>query len=364
MGVRKKEGFVLLLILLIILVLSAFIAVGMALVLNLQRSLKVDFDVNLKADEIANAGIEDAISWFKRQLIQPVQEFSPQGTDTEDPEIGLVREYQISRDIYGRYEVPKSEVEDVSQERGIQQPGNIWKLVSYGYVFQRLDPDKNFNESPNRILAQSKISAEIRRIGVNLPIESAILADKNVKIGKGGRIRAASSSDIAIATNGKISISGGEVVGNTLENQRLPLSSQDIFGLSLDELSNLADISVSKTDELPEKLPTSALIYINGNAQFGSKKPLNGGGILVVNGDLNIQSGSNSNFTGIVYVISNYIQQAPSLISGCIVVTGSEVNIEGTGEISEIDYDKSIIDMMKRRVGLYRRSTPLIKEVR
>lgn len=364
---RSKDGFILLLVIIIISILSVFIAVGMALVLNIQRSLKVNFDVNLKADEVANAGIEDAISWFKRQLSQPVLEFSPQGSDTEDPTIGLVREYQISGNIYGRYEVPKSEVKDVSIERGIQQSGSIWKLVSYGYVFQRLDPNKNFNESPNRILGQSKISTEIRRIGVNLPIESAILADKNVKVGRGGRVRAASSNDIAIATNGRTEISQGEVVGRYLENQNMSLSPQSIFGLSLDELSNLADISVSGVDELPEKLPNSALIYINGNAQFRSNRPLNGGGILIVNGNLNIQAGSNSNFTGIIYVSgnanSNYIQQAPSLISGCLVVTGSVVNIEGTGEISEVDYDRNIIDMMKRRVGLYRRATPLIKEV-
>ncbi|HOL55776.1 MAG TPA: hypothetical protein PK699_07730 [bacterium] len=147
----------------------------------------------------------------------------------------------------------------------------------------------------------------------------------------------------------------------------MSLNPQSIFGLNLNELSNLADISVSSVSELPEKLPSSALIYIDGNAQFTRDRPLNGGGILIVNGNLVIHAGSNSSFTGIIYVAgntsSNYQQQAPSFITGCLVVTGSELNIEGTGEVSEIDYDKNIIDTMKRRVGLYRRSTPLIKEV-
>jgi hypothetical protein len=252
-------------------------------------------------------------------------------------------------------------VEDVSIKRGLTQAGSIWKIKSYGYVFQKLDPNKKFNEAPNRILGKSKLSTEIRRVGVTLPMEAAILAEKNVIIGNGGRIRG------GIATNGKVTKTG-DVQGTISENQHMSLDSLSIFGLSLDELSNLADISVSSEDELPEKLPTSALIYINGNAQFGRDRPLNGGGILIVNGNLNIQAGSNSNFTGIIYVSgnasSNYHQQAPSLISGCLVVTGSELNIEGTGEISEIDYDKNIIDMMKRRVGLYRRATPLIREVR
>jgi len=365
---RRKDGFILLFVIIIILVLSAFIAVGMALVLNIQRSLNVSFDVNSKADEVANAGIEDAISWFKRQLSQPVTVFSPQGppdtpqeNDTEDSTIGLVREYLISGNIYGRYEVPKSEVADVSIKRGLTQTGSIWKITSYGYVFQKLDPNKKFNEAPNRILGQSKLSTEIRRIGVNLPIDSAILAEKNVTIGTGGRIRG------GIATNGRVTKTG-DVQGTISENQHMSLDSLSVFGLSMDELSTLADISVSSVNELPEKLPSSALIYIDGNAQFGRDRPLNGGGILIVNGNLNIQAGSNSNFTGLIYVVgnasSNYIQQAPSLISGCLVVTGSVVNIQGTGEISEIDYDKNIIDMMKRRVGLYRRATPLIKEVR
>lgn len=371
-GMSKKGGFILVFVVLLILLLSVFIAVGMAIVLNLQKSLKVSFDVNLKASEVANAGIEDAISWFKRQLIQPVQEFSPTGDDTEDPNIGLVREYLISGNVYGRYEVPKSEVEDVSIKRNRYRKildeenkdessaGSIWKIVSYGYVFQKIDPNKRFNESPNKILARSKLSTEIRRIGVNLPIEAAILAEKNVQIGNGGRVRG------GIATNGKVSNSQGDIQGNIMENQRMPLDPLSIFGLSLDELSNLADISVSSVSQLPQKLPSSALIYIDGNAQFGHTRPLNGGGILIVNGNLNIQAGSNSNFTGIIYVAgnssSNYEQRAPSIVSGCLVVTGSVVNIQGTGEISEVVFEKNVIDMIKRRVGLYRRATPLIKE--
>ncbi len=357
---EKKGGFILVFVIFLILLLSMFILLGMVIVLNLHRSLKISFDVNLKANEVANAGIEDAISWFKRQLVQPVQDFSPSGNDTEEPDIGLVREYLISGNVYGRYEVPKNKVEDVSIIRGLSQRGSIWKITSYGYVFHRLDPNKRFNESPNRVLGWSKLSTEIRRIDVNLPIESAILAERDVQIGRGGRVRG------GIATNGKVTGKQGEIQGTILENQSMALDPFSIFGLSLEELSNIADISVSRVEELPEKLPSSALIYIDGNAQFGRRRPLNGGGILIINGNLNIQAGSNSNFTGIIYVVgnssSNYNQQAPSLISGCIVVTGSVVNLEGTGEISEIDFDKNIIDMMKRRVGLYRRATPLIKE--
>ncbi|HPC77983.1 MAG TPA: hypothetical protein PK811_06575, partial [bacterium] len=82
----------------------------------------------------------------------------------------------------------------------------------------------------------------------------------------------------------------------------MSLNPQSIFGLNLNELSNLADISVSSVSELPEKLPSSALIYIDGNAQFTRDRPLNGGGILIVNGNLVIHAGSNSSFTGIIYV--------------------------------------------------------------
>ncbi|MCX7795385.1 MAG: hypothetical protein N2380_02540 [bacterium] len=363
---KGKGGFILVFVVLIILLLSAFIALGMAIVLNLQRSLKVSFDTNLKASEVANAGIEDAISWFKRQLVQPVQIFSPTGSDTENPTIGLVREYLISGNIYGRYEVPKNEVEDVSSRRGISQAGSVWKIVSYGYVYQRIDPTKKFNESPNKILGRSKLSTEIRRIGVNLPTKAAILAEKNVQIGSGGRVRAPSSTDTAIATKGKVNNPQGQIVGKILENQNMNLDPISIFGLSLEELSNLADISVSSVSQLPEKLPSSALIYIDGNAQFSRSRPLNGGGILIVNGNLNIQTSSNSNFTGIIYVAgnssSNYEQRAPSLISGCLVVTGSVVNIQGAGEISEVAFEENVINMVKRRVGLYRRATPIIKE--
>ena len=85
----------------------------------------------------------------------------PPVIDTLDPDIGIVREFQITNSIWGRYEVWKEwdadpnstrlawrqqmQTEDVSDLRGNLSPGSVWRMRSIGYVFRRNDGSAAFN---------------------------------------------------------------------------------------------------------------------------------------------------------------------------------------------------------------------------
>ncbi|HWS72794.1 MAG TPA: hypothetical protein VN605_11800, partial [Thermoanaerobaculia bacterium] len=112
-----------------------------------------------QAYNAASAGLTNALSWFVHQRTQPVTSFNPvldpNGVcphtpahvpplnDTDDASIGIVRSYSIQDvgRVWGRYEVRKTVVTDVSRRRGQSTNGAIWQIDSVGYVYVRNDPN-------------------------------------------------------------------------------------------------------------------------------------------------------------------------------------------------------------------------------
>lgn len=151
-----------------------------------------------QAAQFARSGLTEAINWFRRQPTQPVTVFAPVLNDaadppildTEDAEIGLVRQFKISASVWGRYEVWKQwdadpdaerlvwrqqmQAEDVSLLRGRTMAGGVWRLRSVGHVFDMRDPNKSFREFPNRVMATEVLEAEISRLALALPGQSAV----------------------------------------------------------------------------------------------------------------------------------------------------------------------------------------------
>ena len=70
-----------------------------------------NFGAKGQAEEIARAGLTDALAWFRRQPIQPVLEFAPRRdlganppiNETDDETLGLVRAFEISPRVWARY---------------------------------------------------------------------------------------------------------------------------------------------------------------------------------------------------------------------------------------------------------------------
>src|SRR5688500_13987097 len=141
---------------------------------SLDEVTRADFSAQGQAQEVAEAGLVDAYAWFRRQQVQPVATFAPKLdlaanpplNETEDPTQGLVRTFEITPGVWGRYTVrlgrapevfndknrngyfdggdtftdtngdgewsPGTGTRDVTRERGLAGTGTVWLLWSEG----------------------------------------------------------------------------------------------------------------------------------------------------------------------------------------------------------------------------------------
>ncbi len=178
----RERGAALFVALLATIVVGAVVFTGVSTLRSTQQSSEATFRVGGQAYHVARAGLIDAFSWFRRQTAQPVTDFDPKLDleidpplrESEEPEIGIVREFAITRDVWGRYEVRRSEVIDVSSQRGYGTAGGVWVLRSHGIVFRQRDPTKAWNEKPNEVLGRSILVTEIRRVTIAPPAQAAV----------------------------------------------------------------------------------------------------------------------------------------------------------------------------------------------
>lgn len=369
-----------------------------------QEVTQARFAAQAQAGKLAQAGIVDAHAWFRRQTVQPVAAFTPQrdlGADppineTDDVDIGLVREYEVTPGIWGRYEVregtgpepfsdangnglhdtgeaftdvdsngvwtPGHDTRDVTDERGRPGSGASWHLESVGMIFHRPRADLALGEGPNRRLGMARLATEIRRMTIAPPAEAAVCAADpgGVTIYNRGRIRA---PDTAVATGdgaGSVDFrSGSEILAPTGSTKIPDYASgvRDVFGVDLAQLKSMADISTSDAQGgLPSKIPDYSLVVVEGDPEFDVKRPLRGLGVLVINGNLLIDSGSNSFFSGVIYVTGDVRIEAPCYLRGTLIVNG-DLDLLGTsGDYAEMEHDPDVVSRLLTVMGQYRYS--------
>ncbi|MEW6354802.1 MAG: hypothetical protein AB1696_00635 [Planctomycetota bacterium] len=428
---RKEHGSALFFTLVGIVVVTGLITTGTIILLNTSTMVELQLRTHGQAVSIAKAGLVEALSWFRRNALE--SEFNPQLdlaasprpiNDTADPSMGIVREFQVSErdDLWGRYEVRKLgtyKVEDVSLDRCYTDPGategngQAWLIYSVGYIFKKKDPDTYqttdfYSVKPEaegeeqyavdmnavKVLSRAVVATELRRFMIQPPGNSAVCAHRGsaITIGSKGRVVGGDGATLLYAqSTGSPSISG-EVNGSSQTVGPTPPDTGDSnnnniyddFEIHLvfpkmhkSELRAMADIYTTDYTELPNPLPNYSLIYIDGDAVFspgdwpdGRKKRLDGVGVLFVDGNLTIEASSNSIYRGMIYVTGNYVQQAPSLISGTVITCGwqdtnlnnkwdtgepcATVNVSGAGDYSEIDYDADILQRVQDMMSNYR----------
>ena len=317
---------------------------------------------------IAKAGLFDALAWFRRQTAQPVAAFNPQRdmtvtpivNDTDDAAIGIVREIDVdqSSNIYGRYEVISSTVTDISSSRGFAGAGTMWNIESVGYIYLRLDPTKAYNVWPNRVLAHNILAVDIRRVSMVLPGQAAVCAADPAQTVFGnnskiiGGVKYACVYPPGTAPN---VLPGATVTGTpTAMSQLSPYNDEcvDVFGMTEDELRSIADYCVSDVDDIPVPIPDYKIVFYEGNATFNSTTPLKGTGIFYITGNMTIAAGSGSSYDGIIYCCGQY-QQNSGVINGSLIAK-NKVNIQGTGDTTDINYDAVILNQIRTYTGQYR----------
>ena len=389
-GDRREQGAAIVMALLFTIIAAGIVFSGATIMRANQKKTETNFRVNAQATQFARSGLTEALNWFRRQTSQPVLAFeplndpfaSPPILDTDEPEIGLVREFRIGTNVWGRYEVWKEweadpnsarlafrrlyQATDTSLSRGQGTEGNTWRIRSVGYVFVRNDDLKSFDESPNRVLGTVVLETEVKRLRLAPPGQSAMcVADGNsCHINTNGRIRGGSGgAGIFYPQN-----SGNPTTGPSNQNRvtgtpRLaPSATYDdspeaVFGLSKEELRSISDIYLTNPDDFPSPLPNYSIVYAEPTStlSFDASRPLRGTAIVYIDGSVTMTDGNNSLFNGLLYVDGNLTLRAPCELSGAIVCTGN-VTIQGSGDYATASYDEDILNAIRLEIGNYRLS--------
>jgi len=171
----KTVGSMLVMVMVSLVMLSGIMMASIHMYKTQDQVLEHQLHYHGQAVNAAKAGLIDALSWFRRQTVQPVEE-NPDGSggfspvrdmlanppinDTDDALIGLVREYQISTRDYHleRHEIRKKRilpatfphrpddsivgVQDITDQHNDNSGngGRFWYIEAKGFIFQRLDP--------------------------------------------------------------------------------------------------------------------------------------------------------------------------------------------------------------------------------
>jgi len=348
----------------------------MTLLVMLQTSglaLARQLSVQGHATNAASAGLTDGLSWFVRQQVQPVTNFNPVADgaacihmprhnplayDSEVPATGIVRSFEINSTgrVWGRYELRRASVVDVSARRGKPQPGTIWQLDSEGIVYVRNDAAAAPDVSPNRVLARRTMRVDIQRLGLNPPAAAALCAlnAASVNVTQPSRIRGGTTGiGVAHAPNSGAPLGNGTISGNPrLQSTNNSFALDQIFGVTLNELVAMADLVVDDESQLPNPLPDMSLVVIRGNATFHAGRPLRGSGILVVLGNLICNSQSNAFYGGVVWVQGNFQFSPPGIINGTVIANGN-AHLLGGSDVAEIHYDAAILAQIRQQMGNY-----------
>lgn len=367
-----EEGTILIVVMVTAIAMFGLVFTGTLQLQAYKNKAEATFRMGSQARNVARAGLIDAFSWFRRQPIQPVVDFAPVHDanavppvlDTDDPSLGLVREFQMSGSIWARYEVrlydankPLMTVRDVSALRGYEGAGQAWTLACWGIVFRNADPQKGYSESPNLVLGTAWAFTEIRRITLSPPGDGAICcANANlVNLGKNSKIHGKGKSGVVSQSGNGTPTTDGEIDGLNPYDiiTDYDASVEAVFGVSFNELESLADLVVTDPADYPDPFPRNGLVIVKGDMVFDFATPLAGTGVVVVTGDCTLDVTSRNYFSGVLYVMGHFLMKAPSYIRGTIIVGGG-VTVTGQGDIAEIEYDPDLIDELVVTMGRYR----------
>ena len=381
---REHERGVALILGVLFTIIVVGITVAGSLILKAhQTKTKTNFVSHGQAVQFARSGMIEALGWLRKQTAQPVMAFEPQLNagatppilDTIEPEIGIVREFEISETIWGRYEVwkrwdadpnatrlawrQKMQCEDISQERGNLSAGSVWRIRSIGYVFRRNDENAAFNELPNQVLGQEVLEVETRRLALQPPGQAALCVDNasTCLVRTKGKVVGGTLAAGINYGSGTPSISGtgASVTGQPNHTVISPWDSSmtAVFGVALDELEAMADYVVTNANDFPSPIPTDTVCVAETSLTFDGSKPLRGTGVVIVVGDVTLSPGSYSAFSGLLYIQGNLTIREPTEVQGAVVVTGS-VLLQGASDSVFVTYDDKILNHLRQELGTYR----------
>ena len=393
---RDERGVALIFALFFAIISLGLTIAGAIFVKAHKDQMQIAFASHGQSVEFARSGLVEGLGWFRKQTAQPVTIFRPQLNETasppiletSEPDIGIVREFQISGSLWGRYEVWKewpgdpdeerlafrqlAQCEDISVERGTLSPGSVWRVRSFGYVFRRADANVRFDQQPNRVIAKEMVETEVRRLGLQPPGQAALCTRNpaTCQVQTRGRVLGgAVGAGIFYLRQGNtaptVSGTGSQVTG-VPPTSGAAIYADDyvsVFGVSLQELRGMADSALTDPAAFPSPIPKDTLVVLEGAITFTTARPLSGTGIVVINGNCTINPASYSAFSGMLYVNGSLTLREPSELQGAVVVTGA-VNVQGNSDYAVITFDDGVVSRLRQTLGIYRQSTGVLRPYR
>ena len=394
---KQEQGTALILSLMVMISVSGLVTVGTMTLLAHRTKVDTEYIRYGQAVGLARSGLVEATGWFVKQTTQPVIGFDPKldtsavppVLETDDPEIGIVREFPISGQIWGRYEVWKqwdsdpntsrlafrkdNQVEDLSHAVGLTSGGS-WRLQSTGYVFQRRDPAAGFATYPNRIITSEVLAADIRRMQLSPPGQAAINIGRgqNVTVNTQGRLfgggvgagvyypQGTGTPNSGPPGSGRIS--GTPALAPTTSTYDDSLEA--VFGVGRSELMIMADNVVTDMSQFPVPVPKYSITVVDRpSVTFDNTTPLNStAAIVYIDGNVTLLPGNQSVFTGLLYVNGSLTIREPCEIKGTIIVTGN-LTVQGSSDFADVYFDDDALNDLRLNIGNYRFSSA-IKKVR
>lgn len=369
------------------------IAVGMvlsgSLYMGAHRSkTETNFRLTGQAMQFSRAGLIEGLGWFRKSTTQPVVLFDPQLSpsttppllETLDPEIGIVREFQISGQIWGRYEVWKQwdgdpdpvrlawrqqfQAEDITAQSSVTGVGVVWRLKSIGYVFRQVDPAQSFNQFPNQVLGSEILGTEIRRMTLAPPGQAAVCSKtgSQTTIDRKVNIQGGNGAGVYYKTGtGSVTVQNSPtIVGvpGLSSSSSYDDSVKAVFGVGAKALETLADDRITHAAVFPSPTARNALYYVEvPTLSFTSALPLLGTACIYVKGDVDFSVGSTSYFTGMLFVDGDLTIREPCDLNGTIICTGT-TTVWGESDWININYDDESLNQLRKAIGQYRLSAP------
>lgn len=292
-----------------------------------------------------------------------------------------IREYDAVAKAWNDRAVPYATstqyegVRDLTEDYGLQGKGLLWRIRSHGYVYRKdpaAPPGTHFYQYPNQVLDQTTLETEIFRLQIR-DYGAAIIGNKG--------------EDIIIRNTG--GLSGGEgyaLMWNTgvptpSTPTNLMTSNQpdgpyystslkgeppnaldwfEVFGVA--DASVIAGLADIKGDSHRDTGAAMALTYIkpkDGTLAFRDyrsdtpenpgNRPVNGGGILVVDGNMWVKNWNTNVFNGVIYVTGDLkIEQLTNFV-GQFIVKGK---IDWTP--TDIEYNPAVLASIRMKLCQYR----------
>lgn len=386
-----QQGLALVSAIWLTIVVMGVVSTGVIILQSHRSQTKIAFAQNGQALQIARSGLTEARSWLRRQTSQPVTDFqpllnpqaNPPVLDTIEPDIGIVREFKVSGETWARYEVWKEwdsdpnsarlalrqqfACEDISTLRSASGSGAIWKLRCMGYIYHRADATAAFDTQPNYIIAKELLEVEVQRLMLQLPGQSAVnVGDGNdCHVNTNGRIRGGSTAaGIYYPAGSGTPTTGPRRQQRVRGTPRLATAAtyddsyEAVFSLPLAQLRGMASMVLTDLSTFPNPVPEGSIIIVERSSiTFNSAMPLRGNGLVILIGNVSISPGSNSNFSGFLFVDGNLSMRAPAEIRGAVLVRGN-MTLQGSNDFATIWYDETVLNTLRASFGSYNIASP------